>query len=137
MAIESPQHGHKARCYSIRTATMNSPCGLASVYTKAKVVGAGPIGVATGSQFAAGLRLSLSVPCSAPHGRPTITVVLCVLALAYLRYFRLIVHVGPAKALTVTFLVSIFGTLWGALFLGGRSRSARWRGAGLCWPARR
>ena len=24
MAIESPQHGHKARCYSIRTATMNS-----------------------------------------------------------------------------------------------------------------
>lgn len=99
--------------------------GLASVYTKAKVVGARPIGMATGSQFAAGLLLLPFVPLSAPHGRPTVTVVLCVLALAllctalaYLLYFRLIVDVGPAKALTVTFLVPIFGTLWGALFLG-------------------
>ena len=94
-------------------------------------MGAGPIGVATGSQFAAGLRLSLSVPCSAPHGRPTITVVLCVLALAYLRYFRLIVHVGPAKALTVTFLVSIFGTLWGALFLGEQITISTMAGCGV------
>lgn len=38
--------------------------------------------------------------------------------LAYLLYFRLIVDVGPAKALTVTFLVSIFGITWGVLFLG-------------------
>ena len=99
--------------------------GLASVYTKAKVVGAQPIGMATGSQLAAGLLLLPFVPFSIPDGRPSITVVLCVLALAllctalaYLLYFRLIVDVGPAKALTVTFLVPIFGTLWGALFLG-------------------
>ena len=99
--------------------------GLASVYTKAKVVGAQPIGMATGSQLAAGLLLLPFVPFSIPHGQPSITVVLCVLALAlfctalaYLLYFRLIVDVGPAQALTVTFLVPIFGTLWGALFLG-------------------
>jgi drug/metabolite transporter (DMT)-like permease len=33
-------------------------------------------------------------------------------------YFRLIVDIGPAKALTVTFLIPIFGVMWGALFLG-------------------
>jgi drug/metabolite transporter (DMT)-like permease len=37
---------------------------------------------------------------------------------AYLLYFRLIGDVGPARALTVTFLIPVFGMLWGALFLG-------------------
>ena len=38
--------------------------------------------------------------------------------LAYLPYFRLIAHVGPANAITVTFLVPAFAVLWGALVLG-------------------
>ena len=112
--------------------------GLASVYTKAKVVGAQPIGMATGSQLAAGLLLLPFVPFSIPHGQPSITVVLCVLALAlfctalaYLLYFRLIVDVGPAKALTVTFLVPIFGTLWGALFLGEQVTLSTLLGCGV------
>lgn len=37
--------------------------------------------------------------------------------IAYLLYFRLIKDVGPASALTVTFLVPVFGVLWGALLL--------------------
>jgi drug/metabolite transporter (DMT)-like permease len=43
--------------------------------------------------------------------------VLCT-GLAYLLYYRLVTDVGPAKALTVTFLIPAFGILWGALFLG-------------------
>ena len=39
-------------------------------------------------------------------------------AFAYLLYFRLIATIGPARALTVTFLVPVFGVLWGFLFLG-------------------
>ena len=39
-------------------------------------------------------------------------------AIAYLLYFRLIADVGPARALTVTFLIPLFGVLWGVLFLG-------------------
>jgi drug/metabolite transporter (DMT)-like permease len=39
-------------------------------------------------------------------------------AIAYLLYFRLIKDVGAASALTVTFLIPVFGTLWGILFLG-------------------
>ncbi|WP_413702239.1 DMT family transporter [Psychromonas sp. KJ10-10] len=38
--------------------------------------------------------------------------------LAYLLYFRLVADVGPASALSVTFIIPIFGILWGYLFLG-------------------
>jgi len=39
-------------------------------------------------------------------------------AFAYVLYFRLIADVGAARALTVTFLIPVFGVLWGVLFLG-------------------
>jgi drug/metabolite transporter (DMT)-like permease len=38
-------------------------------------------------------------------------------ALAYLLFYRLIARVGPTRALTVTFLIPVFGMLWGSLFL--------------------
>ncbi|PMM03104.1 hypothetical protein BCT64_00335 [Vibrio breoganii] len=38
--------------------------------------------------------------------------------LAYLFYFRLIEDLGPPSALSVTFLIPLFGILWGYLFLG-------------------
>lgn len=37
--------------------------------------------------------------------------------LAYLLYFRLIVDLGAPSALSVTFLIPVFGILWGHLFL--------------------
>lgn len=37
---------------------------------------------------------------------------------AFLLYFRLVADVGPAPALTVTFLIPVFGILWGVIFLG-------------------
>lgn len=43
--------------------------------------------------------------------------VLCT-AIAYLLFFKLIGDIGPSRALTVTFLIPIFGMLWGWLFLG-------------------
>jgi drug/metabolite transporter (DMT)-like permease len=39
-------------------------------------------------------------------------------AIAYLLYFRLIADIGATGALTVTYLIPVFGVLWGALFLG-------------------
>jgi drug/metabolite transporter (DMT)-like permease len=38
-------------------------------------------------------------------------------AIAYLLYYRLIHDLGPTKALTVTFLMPVFGMIWGALLL--------------------
>jgi drug/metabolite transporter (DMT)-like permease len=39
---------------------------------------------------------------------------------AYFIFFYLIAHVGPARAITVTFVIPVFGLLWGALFLDER-----------------
>src|SRR3954453_487043 len=39
-------------------------------------------------------------------------------SLAYLLFFRLVAEVGPTSTLTVTFLVPVFGVLWGTLFVG-------------------
>ncbi|HSD38851.1 MAG TPA: DMT family transporter [Rhodocyclaceae bacterium] len=36
---------------------------------------------------------------------------------AFMIFFRLIDEIGPARTLTVTFLIPVFGVLWGALFL--------------------
>jgi len=59
-----------------------------------------------------------------PAQAPAETVWLAVIGLgilcsgvAYLLYFRLVADIGPASALTVTFLVPVFGILWGYLFL--------------------
>ena len=44
--------------------------------------------------------------------------VLLVGSAAYILFFRLIADVGPLKALTVTFLIPLFGVFWGWLLLG-------------------
>ncbi|EQD37291.1 membrane protein containing DUF6, transmembrane, partial [mine drainage metagenome] len=38
-------------------------------------------------------------------------------SLGYLLYFHLMRSVGPVKTLSVTFLVPVFGVLWGRIFL--------------------
>ena len=50
-------------------------------------------------------------------------------ALAFVLYFRLIAEVGATRTLTVTFLVPVFGVLWGALFLGEELRPLQGVGA--------
>lgn len=52
-------------------------------------------------------------------------------AFAYVLYFRLIADVGPVKALTVTFLVPLFGVAWGWLVLGEAATGAHAAGGGL------
>jgi drug/metabolite transporter (DMT)-like permease len=39
---------------------------------------------------------------------------------AYLLNFRLIADLGPTRALTVTYLIPLFGTIWGVMFLDER-----------------
>lgn len=111
---------------SIGASLLGALCyGLSSVYTKARVKNAPPLGMAAGSQLFASLVLFPLTPFALPDAWPPRTALLSTLALgfactalAYLIYFRLIVNIGPVKALTVTFLVPIFGILWGRLFIG-------------------
>jgi drug/metabolite transporter (DMT)-like permease len=98
--------------------------GIAANLTKAKLKGAPPLGSSVGSQFASSLALLVFMPFDLPRVAPNLTVVLSLLALAvvctavaYILYFRLIADLGATKALTVTFLVPIFGTIWALIFL--------------------
>lgn len=99
--------------------------GIASVYAKARMSGVPSFAVALYSQMAAAMVLAPALPfASAPATlTPLVAVNVCALALvstafAYLLYFHLIATIGPARALTVTFLIPLFGVLWGFVFLG-------------------
>ncbi|MSQ71738.1 MAG: DMT family transporter [Betaproteobacteria bacterium] len=52
-------------------------------------------------------------------------------ALGYLIYFRLLAEVGPTRALTVTFLIPVFGVLWGVTLLGETLSAATLLGGGM------
>jgi drug/metabolite transporter (DMT)-like permease len=43
--------------------------------------------------------------------------ILCT-GVAYVLYFRIVGNAGPARALSVTYLVPVFAVLYGLLFLG-------------------
>ena len=97
---------------------------LASIYTRARPGLATPFGNAHGSMWMATLvvlPLFLLAPVRhAPDAGDwaavSVLAVVCTGA-AYLLYFRLIDDVGPTRALSVTFLIPVFGVLWGVLFL--------------------
>ena len=98
---------------------------LASGYVKRRSYAVDSTALAGGSNVAAAAALFPFALAAPPAGLPTAeaawaAVVLGVVCtgVAYLLYFRLINDVGPARALTVTFLIPVFGMLWGALFLG-------------------
>jgi len=81
--------------------------------------------MAAGTQLAGGVLLLPLAAAFPPAALPAPIVWLNVLALgllcsglAYLLYFRLIGDLGATQALSVTYLIPIFGLLWGALFLG-------------------
>lgn len=98
---------------------------LAGVYTKRALSDVPSHAIACASQVFAALALMPLLPFTAIPGPLTPVVIANVAglaigstAIAYLIYFKLIADVGPQRALTVTFLIPLFGVLWGALFLG-------------------
>ena len=79
---------------------------------------------AAGSQIGASLALALPAlwfwptqPVSATAWWAVLALGLLCTAVAYVLFFRIIEAAGPAKALTVTFLVPVFALLYGVLFL--------------------
>jgi drug/metabolite transporter (DMT)-like permease len=99
--------------------------GIAASYAKRRLAGVAPLAVAAGSQLAAAIVLlplaAALWPRHAVSARAWGAVVALGIgctAIAYVLYFRLIAHVGAARAIAVTFLVPAFAVLWGALFLG-------------------
>lgn len=103
--------------------------GIASHYARLKTSHISPMAVAHGSMWGAFVcTLPALLFARLPAGEfsaisPGVLAsaaalgVLCT-GLAYLIYFRLVRDIGAASALTVTFLIPLFGILWGAFFLG-------------------
>jgi drug/metabolite transporter (DMT)-like permease len=92
---------------------------------KAHFSGASPLAAAIVQQLAAGLLLAPLLLADPPREAPDAGQIACVVALAvgasgvgYLIYFRLIAELGATSAMTVTYLVPVFGVLWAALFRG-------------------
>lgn len=99
--------------------------GFSANFTKRYLTGVPPMAVAAGSQLGAALVLIVPTLALWPSAQPgaaawtnlALLAVVCT-GVAYILYFRLIAHVGPANAITVTFLIPAFAVAWGAIFLG-------------------
>ncbi|KVE36653.1 DMT family transporter [Burkholderia sp. TSV86] len=99
--------------------------GIAANYTKRKLTGVDPLISATGSMISSTLLLVPfalatwpAAPVSAHAWEAVLALGIACTGIAYFIFFYLIAHVGPARAITVTFVIPVFGILWGALFLG-------------------
>lgn len=97
--------------------------------------GAPARGMAVGTQLTGGLLLlpllAIAPPSNVTPGVAGAMLALGIVcgALAYVLYFRLIADIGATGALTVTYLIPLFGVLWGALALGEALSAARVLGA--------
>ncbi|MBL8518394.1 MAG: EamA family transporter [Betaproteobacteria bacterium] len=99
--------------------------GYFAVHTKKHLGDAPNTGLAAGTLLLPALPLTLFAAPSLPTAWPPTTVVLATAALAvvcsgiaYVIYFKLIRDIGPTKAISVTFLIPVFGVGWGVVFLG-------------------
>ena len=97
---------------------------LAASFTKKHIPSLPPLVTATGSQLGATVVLALPAlwlrpdhwPSASAWGALLVVGVLCT-GVAYILYFKLIDQAGPARALTVTFLVPVFAIAYGVMFL--------------------
>lgn len=83
--------------------------------------------IATGSLLASVALLAIPAALTWPDVMPsakawgaTIALALLATALGYILYFRLLERVGATGAMAVTYLIPLFGMVWGGVFLGER-----------------
>lgn len=99
--------------------------GVAALYLHREFRNVPPITISVGQQLAAGAMLLPFALVEVPSANFTWLAIEAMLGLAllstvvaYLLYFHILQVAGPTQALTVTFLMPIFGVLWGHLLLG-------------------
>lgn len=109
---------------AIAAAILATICyGIATNYTRL-VSHVDSYANAHGSMWAASLFILPFVPFAPAPSEPSVGIILAVVALgvvctgiAFLLYFRLVSEIGATPTLSVTFLIPMFGILWGHLFL--------------------
>ncbi|MDG1733797.1 MAG: DMT family transporter [Thalassotalea sp.] len=117
-------------------ATLNY--GYAACYTKQHLSGVSSLAIAAGSQLFASIMLLPFLGFNLPVHEisntaiySTITLGVVCTALAYIFYFNLLANLGPAKAITVTYLIPVFGIFWGMVFLHEQTNASMLIGATL------
>ena len=98
--------------------------GIAGSFTKRYLQNVPSIVTTTGSLWGASIGLAIPALLTWPNEAPTlhawaalaIAGLLCT-ALAYVLYFRLMTRTGPARAMTVTYLIPVFANFIGVVFL--------------------
>ncbi len=93
-------------------------------FTKHYLSSIRPLALASGTQITASIvllpfalfYLPNHLPSSAAINAVMLLGVLCT-GVAYVIFFRLIANLGPAKAVSVTYLIPAFGLFWGYVFL--------------------
>jgi drug/metabolite transporter (DMT)-like permease len=110
----------------------------AGIYARRRLSGVPTHTLALGQQLGALAWLLVPSLIWTPRAVPPPVALLAVAALgvfstavAYLLYFRLLERIGPTRTSTVTYLLPIFGVLWGALFLGEAVTAGMAAGFGL------
>ncbi|TCS93836.1 DMT family transporter [Hazenella coriacea] len=107
--------------------------GFGTIYAKRNFVSS-PLELAIGQLLGASVFLLPFSLADLPLTIPSLPALFSLLglaigstAIAYLFYFQLLREIGPTQTLYVTFLVPVFGVIWGVLFL---QEEMSW-GAGL------
>ncbi|OGA19085.1 MAG: hypothetical protein A3H32_00805 [Betaproteobacteria bacterium RIFCSPLOWO2_02_FULL_63_19] len=102
---------------------------IATHYAKT-VKGVEPFANAHGSMWAATILVAPATVFSSMNASPgpgalaaALTLGIVCSGFGYLLFFRLVKDVGATSTLTVTFLIPVFGVLWGTLFL---AEAVRW-----------
>lgn len=99
--------------------------GVAANFAKRHLTGVPPMALAAGSQLSAALIVAgpawwwwpTTTPSASAWTAAALLAVVCS-GVAYVLYFRLIAHIGPAGASSVTFLIPLFAVAWGWAVLG-------------------
>lgn len=98
--------------------------GYSANFTKRYLSEVPPLAQAAGSQLSAAVLLVVPAASFWPAHAPSagawsaaLALALLCTGVAYALYFRLIARLGPANAMSVTFLIPVFAVLWGWLFL--------------------
>ncbi len=112
--------------------------GAAASYARRRLDGVDPMVVATGSVVGSAIVMVPAAVFAWPQQSPgalawasAVALGLICSALAYVLYFRLLPRIGAARAVTVTFLIPVFGIFWGAALLGETLTLALLLGCGV------
>ncbi|MDR5756607.1 DMT family transporter [Caballeronia sp. LZ035] len=112
--------------------------GVAGNFAKRYLMDVDALTNAAGSMLGATLTLAPlafltwpAAPVSAQAWGAALALGIGCTGIAYFIYFHLVAVAGPARAMTVTFVIPLFGILWGAWFLGEPVSLAMVAGCGI------